>query len=159
MAVRLPQSTATLFEQPDGTFSATSTGVVGEQAVTVQITDLVCTDDLAASGAETTSDLQALAQDIYHLLIETPGSNLADPTGGLGLNVLLSGTTIAAQAVLATIDPMIGRDPRVDTSTTTATFATDGSLVGAQIVVLPIGSLLPIQFSWSKATGLQQVSQ
>lgn len=158
MAVRLPQTTATLYEQPDGTFTDTSTGVDGEAATTVNVTDLVCVDDLDANGAETMSDLQAFAQDIYHLLSETLGSNLADPTGGLGLANVLSSSTEDALAALANVDPQISADPRTATSTTTPTYAADGSLVGASISVLPIGALLPIQFSWSAVSGLQQVA-
>ena len=157
MPTRLPNSTTTLYQQPDGTYQITASGVSGETPTTVYVTDLVCTDDLDANGAETTSDLQAFAQDIYHLMIEAFGSNLADPTGGLGLNSLLSGSAQDAKAVLATVDPMIRQDPRTDQSTTTATYDGAGNLTGAQIVVLPVGSLLPIQFSWAPVSGLQRV--
>ena len=61
MPTRLPNSTTTLYQQPDGTYQITASGVSGETPTTVYVTDLVCTDDLDANGAETTSDLQAFA--------------------------------------------------------------------------------------------------
>jgi hypothetical protein len=127
--------------------------------VTVPVTDLVCTDDLDPNGAETTSDLQALAQDLYHLIIETPGSNLADPTGGLGIEGILSGPAANVRRALAQFDAQIGTDPRVANSVTTVTSDANGQPLSANIEILPIGSLLPIQFAWSKVTGLQRVNQ
>jgi hypothetical protein len=151
----LPITMATLYEQPDGTYSATSTGANGEQTVQVPVTDLVAVDDLDANGAETTSDLQAYAQDIYHELIEAPGSNLADPAGGIGIGGLMSGASSDVVRAVSTIDPRLSQDPRCAKSETTLVTDSLGAPVSASIDIEPVGSLLPLNFSWSKSAGLQ----
>jgi hypothetical protein len=154
----LPLSTTVLYLEPDGTYSATATGVTGESATTVNVTDLVCTDDLDANGSETTSDLQGLAQDIYHLLLESYGSNLDDPTKGFGAFTLLSGSSVNLLAAAGSIDSMLRSDSRVDMSKTTVTSTTSSPpsyLISIEIQAN--GALLPLQFSFSPLRSLQQV--
>jgi phage baseplate assembly protein W len=53
--------------------------------------ELRCYDDLDQFGAETVDELEDLAQDLYHRLIEPRGSNLDDPDRGLGIEDALNG--------------------------------------------------------------------
>lgn len=153
MPIAYPQSTATLFQQPDGTYTAASTGVAGETACAIPITDLVCVDDLDANGAETRSDLQSLAQDLYHVLLQVLGSNPDDEGRGIGASSALSGSSADFARAVQGIDPMIELDPRVQQSTTTQTTNPDGSPL-VLISVLPIGSVQPLEYTWSKLAGL-----
>lgn len=158
MAGALPISTTVLYQQPDGTFQTSSSGVNGETAITVPISDLVCQDDLDPGGAETTSDLQSLGQDIYHVFLEAPGSNLDDPTRGVGVEGLLSGSTDDLKRNVQTIDRQLELDSRVAKSTTTLTNPATGEF-DCNTVVEPIGSVLPLQYTYNSKTGLQQVGQ
>lgn len=70
------------------------------------MSDLLWLTDLDISGAETQSDNDELVQDTFHVLEQDLGSNLDDPTRGLGVANLLSkplpnGITIAASNALA----------------------------------------------------------
>lgn len=151
----LPQTTAPLYQQPDGSFSATSTGVTGELLVNAPVTDLVCVDDLDPSGNETTSDLQALAQDVYHLLLESPGSNLDDPTRGVGLGLILSRPAPDLLALPGQIDAQLRKDDRIDASKSSVVQNADGSFsLTVQIVVN--GALLPLGYVYTSAKGLVQ---
>jgi len=53
--------------------------------------ELRCYEDMDPFAAETADALEDLAQDLYHRLIEPPGSNLDDPNRGLGIEDALSG--------------------------------------------------------------------
>lgn len=57
------------------------------------ILDLDCYDDLDELGGELTDPLDVLEQDNFHRLIEPPGSNIDDPAAGLGLPLLVSGSS------------------------------------------------------------------
>ena len=50
-----------------------------------------CFDDASPFGVETSDELEELAQDLYHRLIEPRGSNIDDPDRGLGIEDMLSG--------------------------------------------------------------------
>ncbi len=54
--------------------------------------DARCLDDLDLFGEELDDPLEELYQDLYHRLIEPPGSNLDDPARGYGLATRLSGS-------------------------------------------------------------------
>lgn len=73
--------------------------------------DLVAFDDLDEFGAEIATPLQGLEQDLYHRLIETRGSNLSDPTRGLGIEDALSGPV--DRDLAARIETEFLNDPRV----------------------------------------------
>lgn len=146
----LPISTATLYLQPDGTYSAASTGAINEVPVTVNVTDAVCTDDLDPSGNETTSDAQGLAQDIYHILLETLGSNLDDPNRGIGTMGYLSGSTTALAGLPSIIDSQLRKDTRIQSSQTTLrTLPTTPVSYQIQIQVNAIGSVIPLAYVYS----------
>jgi hypothetical protein len=119
------------------------------------IPDLLCVDDLDPNGGETTSDLQSLAQDIYHLLIEAPGSNPDDPDRGVGVEGLLGNSSANLAAAASTIDTQLRRDDRIDSSKTTLTTNPDGSY-NLLIQVVPTGSVLPLTYgyNYANATGL-----
>lgn len=123
------------------------------------VSDLVCVDDLDAFGGETQSDLETLAQDVYHLLLERKSSNLDDPTRGIGAEGLLSGSADALAAAPSIIDSQLRKDTRIQASKTTLSQGSDGSYLLA-IAIQPVGSLvpLPLKFSYSKATGLAPVN-
>ena len=58
--------------------------------------EIRCFEDMDQFGSETVDELENLAQDLYHRLIEDPGSNLDDPSRGMGLlNVLSAGVSDA----------------------------------------------------------------
>ena len=152
----LPISAATLFLQPDGTYSSSSTGAAGESAITVPITDLVCMDDLDPNGSETTSDLQNLTQDIYHVILETLGANLDDPTRGIGIENVLSASSLDVTALPPIVDRQIELDARVQSSTTTLTQDSGAPNSWTILIeVLPVGSVLPIQYSYSSTGRLR----
>lgn len=72
--------------------------------------DVICLDDLDRFGGELNDPLAELAQDNYHRLIESPGSNPDDPDRGLGLDDMLSGaigTGIADASDLTLLGPRI----------------------------------------------------
>ncbi len=52
--------------------------------------DALCLDDLDQFGTELDDPLEELFQDLYHRLIESPGSNLDNPDRGYGLEGRLS---------------------------------------------------------------------
>lgn len=149
---QLPRTTTTYYLQPGGTYSSTSTGAVGEEPVLIGVVDAVCLDDLDANGNETTSDLQGLSQDVYHLLLEAHGSNLDDPARGVGLDDLLSRPTISLSAAASVIDSQLRRDPRIDSSKTTLSVVAGVWTIAVQLVVN--GALLPLGFKYSSSAGL-----
>jgi len=75
--------------------------------------EAVCLDDLDRFGAELDEPLAELAQDLYHRIIEAPGSNLDDPARGYGLEGRLSGAGRAG-SLLATIQHGIEAELRKD---------------------------------------------
>jgi hypothetical protein len=119
------------------------------------ISDLLCETDLDPNGGETTSDLQTLAQDILHILIEAPGSNPDDPDRGVGCEGLLGNSSANLGAAAGTIDAQLRKDDRIDSSLTTLTTNPDGSY-NLTIQVVPTGAVLPLtlNYNYSNATGL-----
>lgn len=75
------------------------------------IPDLRWYDDLDVTGNDVANDTESLEQDCYHVIIEDPGSNLADPDSGLGVANALSGTADPALASLA--EAQLAADERV----------------------------------------------
>ncbi len=53
--------------------------------------DALALDDLDMFGTELDDPLAELYQDLYHRLIESPGSNIDDPDRGYGIEGHLSG--------------------------------------------------------------------
>lgn len=87
--------------------------------------ELVAFEDLSEFGEETTDELEALAQDLYHRLIEPPGSNLDDADRGLGLEDALSGPI--DPALRQRIEDEVRKDERVTNAKCDLTEIASGS--------------------------------
>ncbi len=84
------------------------------------MSDLLWLSDLDISGAETQTDNDDLIQDSLHVIEQDLGSNLDDPTRGLGVANLLSkplpnGITVAASNELAKDDRVTRCDATIVT--------------------------------------------
>lgn len=75
------------------------------------MTEIRCFDDLDEFGAETADAYEELLQDLYHRLIEPPGSNIDDRDRGLGIEDALSGRV--ASALKHRIEVELRKDDRV----------------------------------------------
>lgn len=82
--------------------------------------DVVAFDDLDSFGEELDDPLEELLQDLYHRLLEPPGSNLDDPDRGLGLEDALSAAVDVA-TLSARIEAEFRKDDRVSASRVTIT--------------------------------------
>jgi hypothetical protein len=91
------------------------------------VPDLDWVEDMDLFAGETTSDLQTLAQDVFHILIEVLGSNIDDVSRGVGLGRVLSGTEGQLSDITRIIDAQLQKDERIDASTTTLTKLPPGS--------------------------------
>ena len=153
---KLPQSTATLWFQPDGSgYLAASSGAVGELAVQVPVTDAVWSDDMDPNGNETTSDAQALAQDVYHILLETLGSNLDDLNRGIGVQGFASAQSGLLVNLPAIVDSQLRKDTRIDASKTTITTSSTSPLAFSMSVeIVASGTVIPLGYTYSSQTGL-----
>lgn len=103
------------------------------------------TDDLDPSGAETSSDLESLEQDVMHVLEENLGSNLADPQKGVGVANYLSGTSVQFAQLPAIIDSQLAQVTRIDNSHTTIQQQPDGSLL-VLVNLTVAGAVVALQF-------------
>ena len=115
--------------------------------------DAVCVLDLDAYGTETTSDLQTLVQDVYHILIETPGSNIDAPTRGVGVKQYLSGPRASLTALANKIDTELLEDDRIDTCSSSVSQDSTGAYV-LKIQIGVAGSVLGLSFAYTKAGSL-----
>lgn len=117
--------------------------------------DWVADNDVDPLGQETTSDLQNLMQDVMHVLQQDLGSNLDDPNRGVGIYNYLSGTNINLQSLAGNIKSNLIDDPRIDSVDVNVQAQPSG--IYAYIIYVNIGvngSVLPLSFGWSQATGL-----
>lgn len=89
--------------------------------------DLRCLDDMSLFADETTSELEELEQDAYHVLIETLGSNLDDVTRGLGLDDVLSDDEANLVSVPGLAEHQVQLDDRVVAAKATLTKDEDGN--------------------------------
>jgi hypothetical protein len=76
---------------------------------------------------ETESELEELEQDVYHVLIETLGSNLDDVTRGLGLDDVLSDDEANLASVPGLAEHQVQLDDRVVAAKATLTQDEDGN--------------------------------
>lgn len=83
-------------------------------------------DDLDIGGLDTADESEMLEQDCYHVIIEALGSNLEDPTSGVGVDGALSGPTNSAFA--ADTEQQLATDIRVAGVQATLTDDGNGSL-------------------------------
>lgn len=98
--------------------------------------DVVCFDDLDLLGTETASDLETLEQDVYHVLIEVPGSNPDDVSRGCGVESILSGPSTRLDGLTTKIESQLRKDDRIDDARAMLTKLPPGS-------TLPDGTTLP----------------
>ena len=125
-------------------------------ALPLTYADLVfdaATGDLNPFGAETTSDLQNLIQDVGHILEELPGSNLDDVTRGIGIETYLSGNAKMLNSLPDKIETQLLADDRISSCTVTIQQNPDGSYV-ILVVIGVAGSVIPLQYQWDTASGL-----
>lgn len=89
--------------------------------------DVLCFDDLDLFGRECPTELDALEQDLYHAVLEAPGSNPDDLHRGLGMRQRLNGPV--DPSLRARAEAQCRRDPRVDAvrGTVTQIGGTDGA--------------------------------
>lgn len=118
--------------------------------------DLVCYDDVDPLAAETQSDLESFAQDVYHLLLELPGTNPDDPNRGIGIELYLSGTFADFAKLPALIEQQIGDDPRATGCSCSITSNSNGTY-GINIQIACSTGVLPLNFEYSAASGLTRL--
>lgn len=106
------------------------------QTLPLTYADLLCLDDMTTTAQETTSDLQTLAQDVYHLLIEMPGSNIDDPDRGVGVEGLLSAPANDLVTVAQNVESQLLKDDRINAVTATVSIVMAGG-------TWPDGTLAP----------------
>jgi len=73
--------------------------------------DLDCFDDMSPFADELDDPLAELEQDLWHRIIEEPGSNIDDPDRGFGLFARLSGEYDPATPQL--LEAEVRKDERV----------------------------------------------
>ena len=120
--------------------------------------DLVLVDDMDPLALQTTSDIQNLEQDVMHILDEAPGSNLDDMTRGVGLDFWLGGTAAEFDSLASTIDTQLEKDPRIQSSTTTITKATNGNGGVSYMIAIQVevsGAVLPLGYIYTPGSGTQ----
>jgi hypothetical protein len=88
--------------------------------------DLVCLDDLDEFASETDDELEQLAQDIEHRLLEDYGSNPDDEDRGVGLMSRLSGHDDATM-IARLIEADLVKDERIFTCVATVSLEVDGN--------------------------------
>lgn len=111
--------------------------------------DLICDQDVDLYARETTSDLQSLIQDIFHLLKELPGSNPDDPLRGIGIDQYLSSKFNEFQTVAGLIDAQLKQDTRITDSHTT--IKADPNRDGQYFIGMEVSvgaDIIPLEFGW-----------
>jgi hypothetical protein len=107
--------------------------------------DALCLDDLDPYGREINDPLRELYSDLYHRLLEAPGSNIDDPDRGVGLFSLLSAgfdpATGPSQLVKNPIEADFRKDGRVQAVSASAALSADGTIAVSIQVVANFGVL------------------
>lgn len=134
-------------------FAYPHSAVYQQPVVLKPVTDLVCVDDVDLFARETASPLEALVQDVYHMLIELPGTNLDVPARGIGIYSLLSGSTANEKQMANVIDQQLPLDTRIDACTTTITVDAEG-VTQFLLKIQVDGSILTMPLSYSPDLGL-----
>lgn len=116
--------------------------------------DLVCEFDLDLFAGETTSDLQSLEQDVLHMLLEAPGSNLDDLTRGIGVVDMLGGPVADLATVPHRIEAALAKDDRIDSSTVTIRRDADDT-IRLTLVIVVGADVLGLNYAYSADGGLQ----
>lgn len=109
--------------------------------------DIVCDLDVDIYARETTSDLQALIQDLSHVLVEFPGTNFDDPDRGVGVEQYLGATVDQFQSLQTLIENQFNRDDRVYSTSCSIAQSDDGTF-SIQIDVQVSEGVVPLEFGW-----------
>lgn len=117
--------------------------------------DALCLDDLDANGRELDSPLDELWQDLYHRLLEAPGSNIDDPDRGVGLEDLLSAgfdpsAGAPSQLIAQRIRTDVLKDARV--RDVQAFFTWDGVTVSGTIEIVADEGVLGVTLTFAGGT-------
>lgn len=107
------------------------------------LTDFDCWDDLSLFDKDLTDPVEVLAQDVYHILIEAPGSNIDDPDRGIGILDMLSAPRDVGLA--ARISAQVERDERVSTCQTTVTETGPGA-IRVDLLIHTNDEVIPLAF-------------
>jgi hypothetical protein len=122
-------------------------------------TDCVCLDDVDLFASETTSDLQNLLQDLYHLLVELPGSNPDDENRGIGIDQYLSGTEAQLRTLPGVIEEQFTSDGRVTTCSARVQAQSSGPFPFIIAIDAEIsGQVIGLQYGYAQPGGLVQVN-
>jgi hypothetical protein len=116
--------------------------------------DLVCQDDLDEFGGETDDELEQLAQDLLHRLLEDYGSNPDDEERGVGLMSRLSGTD-SPTMIARLIEADFLNDDRVLTCVATVALVgagNTGAVATLSITITTTDGLLKLGYT-AKADG------
>jgi len=116
--------------------------------------ELRCFDDLDLFATETASDLEVLEQDVFHILIETPGSNLDAPNRGIGIEEVLSGPDLVLDDTCRRIEAELLKDDRIDAVAATITQVGDPGSYRLEIDVTVGAATLGLAFSFTRSGGL-----
>lgn len=118
-------------------------------------TDGVCFDDVDGFGRETTSDLENLVQDVFHILDEDPGSNPDDINRGIGVYGMLSGSSVDLAKVASRVDRELAKDDRIDSSKTTiAVTAGQPNAYTMNLRIVVDGTVVGLSFAFDAVNGL-----
>lgn len=123
------------------------------QTLPLTVPDVVCMLDVDPGAAETTTDLETLEQDVFHILIETLGSNPDDPNRGVGVEELLSGKLDDVQKLGPRCEQQLLEDDRIDTCKATLTEQSDGSFL-LHLTIGVDGQVLGLSYAYSATAGL-----
>jgi hypothetical protein len=119
------------------------------------VTDLVCVLDVDLFARETTDKLAILVQDVFHMLIEKPGSNLDVPDRGIDVYGYLSGPTADLKGLKGRIEHELPKDPRIDAASATITQGADDGEYELQLQIQVDGSVLDLLLTYEPDLGLQ----
>ncbi len=86
--------------------------------------EISCLEDMDPFATETSDPYEQILQDVFHRLIEDPGSNPDDPDRGLGLLAMLSG--VLDPTLKHDIEAEVRKDPRLDGCTATISLLSGG---------------------------------
>ncbi len=124
--------------------------------------ELDCYYDLNEWDAELEDPLEELEQDVYHMLIESYGSNLDAPDRGIGIEDALSG--FVDDGLAQRIEAQLRDDDRIE-SVEVRVSRTDGQAspqAGAtfriEIDIEANGEALDLVFDFITGKGLQRVA-
>lgn len=113
--------------------------------------DLVCLEDLDEVASETDDELELLAQDVEHRLLEEYGSNPDDEDRGVGLADRLSGTDTPAM-IGRLIEADLVKDERILTCVADVRntgLSNEGAVATVDLTIMTADGLLRLGYALS----------